>query len=104
MTTKVLLIEDDPLVAMMLEGYLDVLGHEIVASAASVADALTYVAEGNFDFAILDVHLANGKTSEAVAAALGAAGKKIHSYERGRDSHGCRIRGLPGRPEAFHGS
>lgn len=77
MTTKVLLIEDDPLVAMMLEGYLDVLGHEIVASAASVSDALAYVADENFDFAILDVHLANGKTSEAVAAALGAAGKKF---------------------------
>ena len=75
MTTKVLLIEDDPLVAMMLEGYLDVLGHEIVASAASVSDALAYVADENFDFAILDVHL--GKTSEAVAAALGAAGKKF---------------------------
>ena len=62
MTIRVLLVEDDPLVAMMLEGYLDVLEHEIVAKQ-------------DFDLAILDVHLAGGKTSEAVAAALSDAGK-----------------------------
>jgi two-component SAPR family response regulator len=73
MTIKVLLIEDDPLVAIMLAGYLDVLGHEIVASAASVSEALKLVAKGEFDLAILDVHLANGETSEPVAAALSAA-------------------------------
>lgn len=75
MMTKALLIEDDPLVAIMLEGYLDVLGREIVASAASVPEALKLVAKGDFDFAILDVHLANAETSEPVAAALNAAGK-----------------------------
>lgn len=38
MMIRVLLVEDDPLVAMMLEGYLDVLEHEIVATAATVAE------------------------------------------------------------------
>lgn len=75
MTIRVFLVEDDPLVAMMLEGYLDVLGHEIVATAATVAEALKLVAKRDFDLAILDVHLADGKTSEAVAAALSDAGK-----------------------------
>lgn len=75
MTVRVFLVEDDPLVAMMLEGYLDVLGHEIVATAATVAEALELVAKRDFDLAILDVHLADGKTSEAVAAALSDAGK-----------------------------
>lgn len=75
MKSKVLLIEDDPLVAMMLEGYLDALGYEITASAASVSQSLALVASEQYDFAILDVHLANGETSEAVAMALAAAGK-----------------------------
>ena len=70
MMIRVFLVEDDPLVAMMLEGYLDVLGHEIVATAATVAEALDLVAKRDFDLAILDVHLADGKTSEAVASAL----------------------------------
>lgn len=60
---------------MMFEGYLEVLGREIVAAAASVSEALELVAKGDFDFAILDVHLADGRTSEAVAAALRDTGK-----------------------------
>lgn len=75
MTIRVFLVEDDPLVGMMLEGYLDVLGHEIVATATTVAEALTLVAKRDFDLAILDVHLADGKTSEPVAAALSNAGR-----------------------------
>lgn len=75
MTVRVFLVEDDPLVAMMLEGYLDILGHEIVATAATVAEALELVAKRDFDLAILDVHLADGKTSEPVAAALSDVGK-----------------------------
>lgn len=58
MMIRVFLVEDDPLVAMMLEGYLDVLGHEIVVTAATVAEALDLVAKRDFDLAILDVHLA----------------------------------------------
>lgn len=75
MTVRVFLVEDDPLVAMMLEGYLDILGNEIVATAATVAEALELVAKGDFDLVILDVHLADGKTSEAFAAALSDVGK-----------------------------
>ncbi|WP_428684992.1 response regulator [Sphingopyxis sp.] len=75
MTIRVFLVEDDPLVAMMLEGYLDVFGHKIVATAATVAEALDLVAKRDFDLAIFDVHLADGKTSEPVAAALSDAGK-----------------------------
>lgn len=75
MTIRVFLVEDDPLVAMMLEGYLDVLGHEIVATAETVAEALELASNIDFDLVILDVHLADGKTSEAVAEALSDAGK-----------------------------
>lgn len=75
MTKTILLVEDDPLVAMMLEGYLDALGHELVGPAESVATALNLIGTATFDGAIVDVHLANGEISAPVAAALKAAAK-----------------------------
>jgi CheY-like chemotaxis protein len=73
MLSRILIVEDDPLVAMMLEGYLEALDRETAGSAEDVAGALAAVAECKFDAAIIDVHLANGETSEPVAAALKAA-------------------------------
>ena len=73
MTLRILIVEDDPLVAMMLEGYLEALGMETVGCAESVERALTYIGEEAFDAAIVDVHLASGETSSPIAMALGAA-------------------------------
>ncbi len=73
MTKAILLVEDDPLVAMMIEAYLDVLGHELVGPAESVAAALNLIGSARFDTAIVDVHLANGEISASVATALKAA-------------------------------
>ena len=42
---------------MMLEDFLDSLGHRIAGTAESVQEALTRVDEGGFDVAIIDVHL-----------------------------------------------
>ncbi len=54
---SVLIVEDEPLIAMMLEDFLDSLGHKAVAIAESVQEALDRVEEGGFDVAIIDVHL-----------------------------------------------
>lgn len=70
---RILLVEDDPLVAIMLEGYLDALGFKPVASCETVAAALDRIAEGPIDAAIVDVHLANGEISGPVVDALRAA-------------------------------
>lgn len=72
MTKTILLVEDDPLVAMMLEGYLNALGHELVGPAESVASAMHLIETASFDGAIVDVHLANGEISAPVANALNA--------------------------------
>jgi DNA-binding response OmpR family regulator len=53
----ILIVEDEPLIAMMLEDFLESLGHSISASCDSVASALTEVEKGGFDLAILDVNL-----------------------------------------------
>ena len=58
MTTRaILIVEDEPLIAMMLEDFLDSLGHTVVGTVESVRDAQAAVAEGGFDVAILDVNL-----------------------------------------------
>ena len=69
----IFIVEDDPLVAMMLENYLDAIERQTVGCAEDVAGALAAIAELSFDAAIVDLHLAGGETSERVAAALKAA-------------------------------
>jgi CheY-like chemotaxis protein len=56
-TRSVLIVEDEPLIAMMLEDFLDSLGHRIAGTCESVQEALAMVEQGGFDVAIIDVHL-----------------------------------------------
>ena len=70
----ILIVEDEPLIAMMLEDFLEELGHKVVASCDSVDDALARVAEGGFDVAILDVSLKDGRKVWPVVDRLVAAG------------------------------
>jgi DNA-binding response OmpR family regulator len=71
---SVLVIEDEPLIAMMLEDFVDLLGHAYAGTADSVAEGLTLVEAGGFDVVILDVNLRDG-ACWPVADALTAAGK-----------------------------
>ena len=70
---SVLIIEDEPLIAMMLEDFVDMLGHKVAGSVDSVPDAIAAVADGGFDLAILDVHL-RGESCWPVADALADRG------------------------------
>jgi DNA-binding response OmpR family regulator len=71
---RILIVEDEPLIAMMLEDFLDALDHRVVGTADSVDTALPHVAEGGIDAAILDVNLRGGEKSWPVADALHEAG------------------------------
>ena len=73
-TRNILIVEDEPLIAMMVEDYLDLLGHRVAGSCDNVADALAMVAGGDIDAALLDVNLRSGEKSFAVADALAQAG------------------------------
>ncbi|MCK1449728.1 response regulator, partial [Bradyrhizobium sp. 35] len=55
---KVLLVEDEGLVALMLEDMLEELGLKVVASAAHVQKACELATTASFDLALLDVNLA----------------------------------------------
>ncbi|MFN4095217.1 MAG: response regulator [Sphingomonas sp.] len=71
---RILVVEDEPLIAMMIEDFLDMLGKDHAGTAESVAAALEIVAAGGVDAAILDVNLSGGEQSWPVADALAAAG------------------------------
>ncbi len=66
---RILIVEDEPLIAMMLEDFLESLGHLVHATCENVTDALEKVEQGGFDLAILDVNL-NGETAWPVAHKL----------------------------------
>jgi CheY-like chemotaxis protein len=73
---RVLVAEDEALIAMLVEEMLVGLGCEVVAVAARVADAMRLVNEAQFDAAVLDVNL-HGQTIFPVADALTARGVPI---------------------------
>src|SRR5690348_11641049 len=54
---SILIVEDEPLIAMMLEDFLDSLGHKVRGTCETVQCALDEVEKGGFDLAILDVNL-----------------------------------------------
>jgi len=67
---KVLVVEDEPLLAMLLEESLVELGHEVAGSAATVDQALATLDAGEVDFALLDFTLADETDASPVAARL----------------------------------
>jgi DNA-binding response OmpR family regulator len=71
---RILIVEDEPLIAMMIEDFLDVLGKTAAGSADTVDAALAMIAEGGIDAAILDVNLRCGEKSFPIADALAAKG------------------------------
>lgn len=71
---SVLVIEDEPLISMMIEDLVDLLGHQVAGTADAVAEALPLVERGGFDVAILDVNLRDGP-SWPIADALTKVGK-----------------------------
>ncbi|MEP9360457.1 response regulator [Sphingomonas sp. KR3-1] len=71
---KILIVEDEPLIAMMLEDFLDALDRGVAGTADSVATALEVIEAGGVDAAIMDVNLRGGETSWPIADALTARG------------------------------
>jgi CheY-like chemotaxis protein len=55
---KVLVVEDEGLVAMMIERMLEDLGCEVVASVAHISKAMVVAGEADIDLALLDVNVA----------------------------------------------
>ena len=66
---RVLVVEDEYLVALLVEDMLQTLGYEVAAIAGNLGAATTAAESDDFDVAILDVNL-NGAMSSPVAEIL----------------------------------
>jgi DNA-binding response OmpR family regulator len=66
---RVLVVEDEVLVGMMIEEMLQDLGYEVAALATHLDQALALAQSEPFDFALLDINL-NGKQSFPVAEVI----------------------------------
>ena len=70
---RVLVVEDEILIGMLLEDMLGDLGYEVAATASRVEEAAAFARDGQFDAAILDVNL-NGQEVYPVAEILAGRG------------------------------
>jgi CheY-like chemotaxis protein len=67
--TKLLVVEDDAMIGMLLADMLDELGYTVAAEAASIDEALEATRKTDFDLAILDADL-QGRSVSLIADAL----------------------------------
>lgn len=70
---RILVVEDEMMILMMIEGMLGDLGCDHITSAATIEQALSIIGTQAFDAACLDVNL-NGRESYPIADALAASG------------------------------
>jgi CheY-like chemotaxis protein len=70
---RILVVEDELMIRMLLEDMLSELGYTVAAEAARIEEALEAAKNADFDIAILDVNL-NGQPISPVADALVARG------------------------------
>lgn len=73
MNQRILIVEDEMTIAMMIEDMIIELGHEPYAIASRLGAALAVAESGEFDLAILDVNL-DGHGSAPVARVLALRG------------------------------
>jgi CheY-like chemotaxis protein len=88
---RVLVVEDELMIRMLLEDMLSELGFTVAAEASRIEEALKAARTAEIDVAVLDVNL-NGQTTGPVAEALAARGTPF-VFATGY--------GAQGLPEAF---
>jgi CheY-like chemotaxis protein len=54
---RVLVVEDEFMIRMLIQGMLGDLGHTVAAEAGTINEATTLATEAEFDIALLDVNL-----------------------------------------------
>ena len=102
MSRRVLIVEDEPLISMMLEDFLDALDHQVAGTADNCASALSQLDEAEVDAAILDVNLRAGEQSWPIADRLSEAGIPFILATGGAgDSIPERFRDRPVLPKPF---
>jgi two-component SAPR family response regulator len=73
---RILVVEDEALIAVMVEDMLIEMGGEVIGPAATIDDALDMAREHTLDAAVLDVNV-RGQRIDPVAEALMARGVPV---------------------------
>lgn len=71
MTARILIIEDEALVALELRFVLEDLGHDVVGVAADSRQAEDIIKTSDVDLALVDIHLSDGPTGIELGRHLG---------------------------------
>lgn len=76
MNARILIVEDEMLVAWELGAILEDLGHEVAGIAPDLATAQAFVSEP-IDLALVDLNLRDGLTGPEIGKMLGAKGVTV---------------------------
>jgi DNA-directed RNA polymerase specialized sigma24 family protein len=78
LATKILIIEDEPLIAMDLESIVEDLGHQVVGVARAKRQAIALAAERKPELILADIQLADGSSGiDAVNEILAVSSKPV---------------------------
>ncbi len=98
---RVLVVEDEYLIRMLLEDMLDELGYGVAAAVGSLAEAQEHASAGDFSAAILDVNV-DGQEIFPVADTLVQRGLPfVFVTGYGENSLPERFRGRPALQKPF---
>jgi CheY-like chemotaxis protein len=100
-TRRILIVEDESMIAMMVEDFLEQSGWEVAGWAGGTERALAMARDSEIDAALLDVNL-NGQDTFAVADILrGRRIPFIFATGYGADGVAERFRGVPTLTKPF---
>lgn len=68
---RVLVVEDEPMIGMIIEDVVEELGWQMVGPVANLADALSLARTEQIDCAVLDVNIRGGRTYPVAELLLG---------------------------------
>ncbi|MDQ4419189.1 response regulator [Sphingobium sp. DEHP117] len=71
-----MIVEDEAVIAMLVEDAVEAAGHSVVAQASNISDAMVTAAKADFDVALLDLNL-NGQKAHGVAMVIESRGKRF---------------------------
>ena len=77
---KVLIVEDEALLAMELESLVEEAGHSVVGWATSSSEAKSMVESTDADIAFVDIHLTDGPTGVEVAEYIGQKKSSVGGF------------------------
>ncbi|WP_296015770.1 response regulator [uncultured Agrobacterium sp.] len=67
---RIIIVEDEALLALELESEVEAAGHSVVGVAADSASAIALIEKESADFAFVDIHLLDGPTGVDVGRFL----------------------------------